>query len=93
MSAAVGRVSRPGVTAKAVVLFWADYHAASRPGGALERLIEALAHANPELCFAKCDSEAAADDILDVCDVDVVPTTAFFVGGKMVSKCTGSDAK
>jgi len=62
-----------------VLFFFADFHEASRRGGALDQAFEVLA-ASPKLrarvAFVKCDAEAL-EDAAERFGVEVVPTFVF----------------
>jgi len=72
------------------LLYWAEYHSGSSPGGALDQLFTALAGTYPEVIFAKCNAELAADDLLDADEVDVVPTVALHSISGKISAVSGS---
>jgi Grx4 family monothiol glutaredoxin len=85
-----------------VLLFGAEWDAASRAGGAMDALLSALAALHPGARFARVDAEAeaaagAADatggrDVAEQFEVAAVPTVLLFRAKALVERLEGADA-
>ena len=77
-----------------VLFFWADFHAASKPGGQMDTVFSALAgkfRGAEKLAFGKVEAEAIPE-LSEACGVVSVPTFAFMRGEQLFAKVEGANA-
>jgi Grx4 family monothiol glutaredoxin len=77
-----------------VLFFWADFHEASKPGGQMDTVFNALAgkfRGAEKLAFGKVEAEAIPE-LAEACGVASVPTFAFMRGGVLHAKVEGANA-
>jgi thioredoxin-like negative regulator of GroEL len=74
-----------------VLFIFADFHAPSKPGGQMDKVVQALAKVHPSVKFAKLNAETSSD-IAEQFEVSAVPTFCFFKNKAVIDRLEGADS-